>query len=42
MTLHNKLKGSFKVYGHEGTNLIFYGFNAPMLKHFTIGLLLEL
>jgi hypothetical protein len=42
MTLHNKLQGSFKVHGHEGTNLIFSKFNAPMLKHFPIGLLLEL
>jgi len=39
MTLHNKLQVNFKVHGHEGIDLIFSKFNAPMLKHFTIGLL---
>jgi hypothetical protein len=42
MTLHNKLQVSFKVHGHEGTNLIVFRFNALMLEYFNIGLLLEL
>lgn len=42
MTLHNKIQRIFKVHDHEGTDLIFFGFNALMLKHFNIELLLEL
>jgi hypothetical protein len=30
MTLDNKIQRSFEVHGHERSNLIFYGFNAPM------------
>jgi hypothetical protein len=42
MTLQNKLQGCFKAQGHEGIDPIFAGVNALVLKHFTIGLLLEL
>jgi len=42
MTLQNKLQGCLRAQGHEGTDPIFVGVNALVLKHFTIGLLSEL
>jgi hypothetical protein len=42
MTLQNKFKGCLRAQSHEGTNLIFTGINALVLKHFTISLLSEL
>jgi len=42
MTLQNKLQGCLRAQGHEGTNPIFVGINALVLKHFTIGMLLKL
>jgi hypothetical protein len=42
MTLQNKLQGCLRAQGHEGTDPIFAGINALVLKHFTIGLLSEL
>jgi hypothetical protein len=42
MTLQNKFQGCFRAQGHDGTNPIFGGINALVLKHFTIGLLPEL
>jgi len=42
MTLQNKLQGCLRAQGHEGIDPFFGGINALVLKHFTIGLLLEL
>jgi hypothetical protein len=42
MTLQNKFQGCFRAQGHDGTNPIFGGINALVLKHFTIGFLSEL
>jgi hypothetical protein len=42
MTLQSKLQGCLRAQGHEGTDPIFAGVNALVLKHFTIGLLSEL
>ncbi len=42
MTLQNKLQGCLRPQGHEGTDPLFAGVNALVLKHFTIGLLSEL
>jgi hypothetical protein len=42
MALQNKLQGCLRAQGHEGTDPIFAGVNALVLKHFTIGLLSEL
>jgi hypothetical protein len=42
MTLQNKLQKCLKAQGHEGTDPIFARINALVLKHFNIGMLLEL
>jgi hypothetical protein len=42
MTLQNKLQGCLRAQGHEGTDPIFVGVNALVLKHFTISLLSKL
>ncbi|CAK9226690.1 unnamed protein product [Sphagnum troendelagicum] len=42
MTLQHKLQGCLRAQGHEGTDPLFAGVNAVILKHFTIGLLSKL
>jgi len=42
MTLQNKLQECLRAQGHERIDPIFAKINTLVLKHFTIGLLLEL